>query len=122
MNTGSLDRIEEISLLLDFYGELLSEKQREYLRLYHEENCSLSEIADIFGVSRSGIYDGVRKAQAALRNYEDILGLVADYKKREDTLQKLRSAVGDIASSLSDRPELLEKLDGLKEIIKELDQ
>ncbi len=88
MDTDRIDKIEEISLLLDFYGGLISDKQREYLRLYHEENCSLSEIGEMLGVSRQGVYDGVRKAQNALRSYEKELGLIASYKKQGEELAR----------------------------------
>ncbi len=84
-----LENLEEISVLLDLYGSLLTATQREYLRLYHEENCSLQEIADEFGVSRQGVFDGVRKAQKALMGYEEKLHLLEHYRRSEEELAQL---------------------------------
>ena len=84
-----LEELEQISLLLDFYGCLLSDKQLEFLRLYHEENYSLQEIADEFGVSRQGVYDGVKKAQNALAGYESKLHLVERFRKSSAELDDL---------------------------------
>ncbi len=90
-----LENIEELSFLLDLYGDLLTERQREYLRLYHEENCSLQEIADEFGVSRQGVFDGVRKAQKALTGYEEKLHLLERFRRSEAELAKLLQDYAD---------------------------
>jgi predicted DNA-binding protein YlxM (UPF0122 family) len=65
-----------ISLLLDAYGELLTEKQRDFLRRYYEEDYSFGEIARDYSVSRQAIFDSVKHGEAALENYERVLGLV----------------------------------------------
>lgn len=84
-----LQKTEKISLLMDFYGELLSEKQRDFLRLYNEENYSLAEIAAEYGVSRQGVYDAVNKAQKALADFEAKLGFLAEYEERRAAVAKL---------------------------------
>ena len=84
-----LQKTEHISLLMDFYGALLSEKQRDFLRLYNEENCTLQEIAEEYGVSRQGVYDAVSKAQKALADYESKLGLLAEYGERKALIAEL---------------------------------
>lgn len=66
-----------VSLLLDAYGELLTEKQRGFLRRYYEEDFSFGEIARETNVSRQAIFDSVKHGEAALENYERVLGLVA---------------------------------------------
>ena len=71
----------EISVLYDFYGPLLSEKQQRFVELYHLENCSLTEIAEAVGVSKQAVSEGLKRAEKALANYEDKLGLVARWKK-----------------------------------------
>ena len=78
-----LEEVEEYSLLYDFYGQLLPEKQREFFRLYHEENLSYSEIAEQYGMSRQGAFDHVKKAEKALRSFEDKLGLLAEYRNNK---------------------------------------
>ena len=71
----------EISVLYDFYGPLLSEKQQRIADLYHNENCSLTEIAEIEGISKQAVSECLKRAEKALVNYEDKLGLVARWKK-----------------------------------------
>ncbi len=90
-----LENLEEVSFLLDLYGCLLTARQQEYLRLYHEENCSLQEIADEFGVSRQGVFDGVRKAQKALTGYEEKLHLLERYRRSEVEFTQLLKDYAD---------------------------
>ena len=70
----------EISILFDFYGPLLSDHQQEFVRLYHDENCSLTEIADEMGVSKQAVSSGLKAAEKKLKFYEEKLGLVARWK------------------------------------------
>ena len=60
------------SMLLDFYGELLTEKQRECCDLHYNEDLSLSEIAEQAGVSRQGVWDNIRRAEAAMQEMEEM--------------------------------------------------
>ena len=71
----------ETSVLYDFYGPLLSEKQQHFVELYHLENCSLTEIADIEGITKQAVSQNLKRAEKALINYEDKLGLVARWKR-----------------------------------------
>ena len=71
----------EISVLYDFYGPLLSENQQRFVELYHGENCSLTEIAEEAGVSKQAVSEGLKRAEKALRTYEEKLGLVARWKR-----------------------------------------
>ena len=65
-----------ISLLLDYYGGFLTERRRELLRMSADEDMSLSEIAEVAGVSRQGVRDSIVKAAAELEGFEQKLGLV----------------------------------------------
>lgn len=65
-----------LSLLLDAYGELLTEKQRKFLGHYYEEDLSFGEIATEYGVSRQAIFDSVKHGEEALERFEQVLGLV----------------------------------------------
>ncbi len=71
----------ELTYLLDFYGALLTDKQREMMRLRVEEDLSLSEIADGFAVSRQAVHDALRKAEKTLCDMEEKLHLVAKYRE-----------------------------------------
>ena len=64
-----------ISFLLDFYGEVLSDKQREILDLYYNEDLSLAEIAESNGLTRQGVRHVIKKAEDELLLLENKLGL-----------------------------------------------
>ena len=71
-----------ISLLLDFYGPLLTDKQRMSLQLHHEDDMSLGEIAEELGVSRQAVHDNLQRARDILNDYESKLHLVEQYEQR----------------------------------------
>ena len=83
-----IERVEYASMLYDFYGALLSESQNEVMALYHEDNLSLSEIAEDLGQSRQAVHYTLRKAEKALESYEEKLGLVASYKENQELAAK----------------------------------
>ena len=82
-------------LLLDFYGEVLSDNQREMMDLYYNEDFSLSEIADEVGITRQGVRDAVRRAEDTLDSLENKLGLIARF-------DRLRAQRAEIMTILSD--------------------
>ena len=77
--TESSDHVFEKNLLipclLDMYGELLTERKRELLDYYYEEDYSLSEISELTGISRQGVRDSLRKSAAELVEFESKLHL-----------------------------------------------
>jgi len=92
------------SMLLDFYGELLTEKQRECYDLHFNEDLSLSEIAEQSGISRQGVWDNIRRAEATLRELEEKTGLVRrvmelerELEETREELRRLRDGAGDPA-------------------------
>ena len=85
-----MEEIYERTLLFDFYGELLTEKQRECCDLHYNEDLSLSEIAEQCGISRQGVWDNIRRADAALEELEEKTGLVARVTALERELADLR--------------------------------
>ncbi len=62
-----------VAYLLDFYGDLLTEKQRESLDYYYNDDLSLGEIAAVHGISRQGVRDNIKRAEAILFEMEDKL-------------------------------------------------
>ncbi len=83
----------EMSLLFDFYGETLTEKQRELFDLYYNEDLSLAEIAEHAGITRQGVRDSIKRAEHALREMEEKLGLVARYGGTERYAEELMREV-----------------------------
>lgn len=72
-----LAKVVRVAALLDYYGELLTDRQRRFVELHFEEDLSFAEIADQFSVSRQAAHDAVKSAVAALENYEEKLKLLA---------------------------------------------
>ena len=84
-----MDKTLTMTMLLDFYGELLTEKQRRYFDMYHNEDLSLSEIAELEGISRQGVWDQIRRAEAALEEMEEKTGLIRRFEELRRTLEAL---------------------------------
>ena len=78
-----IERVEYASMLYDFYGSLLNEAQNEVMALYHEDDMSLSEIAEELGQSRQAVHYTLRKAEKALESFEEKLGLIKTYKSNQ---------------------------------------
>ena len=83
----------EMSLLFDFYGETLTEKQRELFDLYYNEDLSLAEIAEHASITRQGVRDSIKRAEHTLREMEEKLGLVARYGGTERCAEELMHEV-----------------------------
>ena len=96
-----LGTVEYASMLYDFYGALLSESQREVMALYHEDNLSLSEIAEELSQSRQAVHYSLKRAESALAEFEAKLGLVKTYRENQ--------ALADKALRLLEKPDLSEK-------------
>ena len=79
----------ELCLLFDFYGEMLTDKQRERFDLYYNEDLSLSEIAEHAGITRQGVRDAVVRAEHTLTALEDKLHLVSRYGKIDQHVEAL---------------------------------
>ena len=101
-----------IILLLDFYGPLLTDKQRMSLQLHHEDDMSLGEIAEELGVSRQAVHDNLQRARHILNDYESKLHLVAQYEAREQVINELKDTLpADVLSQLRVQ-QLLTQMEG----------
>ena len=83
------DRLKR-SMLLDYYGELLTPRQRECYELHYNDDLSLSEIAEQCGISRQGAWDNIRRASDALEEMEEKTGLIRRLNETEQHLRHLR--------------------------------
>ncbi len=75
-------------LAFDFYGNLLTEKMRDTMDMYLNDDMSLSEIADTENISRQGVHDTVRRAEKLLVGYEEKLGLVSRFKTAKTKVER----------------------------------
>ena len=82
----------ELSMLCDIYGSLLSDKQREAVELYCNEDYSLSEIAENTGISRQGVRDQIKHAESQLVTFEENLGLLKKSRYISEKLSELSDA------------------------------
>lgn len=79
----------EVSMQLDFYGQLLTERMREILDLHYTHDLSLAEIAENLGVSRQAVHDRMRQGIKLLAGYEARLGLVARFRSEKALVQEI---------------------------------
>lgn len=111
----------EMCLLFDFYGEMLTDKQKEVFDLYYNEDLSLAEISEHIGITRQGVRDSIVRAEHTLRDMEQRLGLVARYGKIDPLID---SMLGDahrlriINSNQLHNPEISRTLARLDENLK----
>ena len=87
----------EMVLLFDFYGEILTDKQKVFFDLYYNEDLSLGEIAENEGITRQGVHDVIHRAEITLGEMEEKLGLVARYGRIDEELSLVSEAASEIA-------------------------
>lgn len=88
-----MEKNYEVSLLLDFYGQLLKPSGRAAVDLYYNEDLSLSEIADQTGITRQGVRDSIKRSEQQLFEFEEKLGLFKRFVELENGLDEIyRSA------------------------------
>lgn len=94
----------EVSILLDYYKNLLSDKQKEYLVEHFEEDLSLTEIGKKYDVSRQAVYDNIKRGIKILRDYEEKIGF---YKRDKELKKELEDLKNNFSREKLD--EILEK-------------
>ena len=105
----------EIGYLLDFYGDVLSERKRTVLDYYYNDDLSLAEIAEEIGISRQGVRELIKKAGEELMFYEEKLGLAKRFQTLEEQTKQLIALIeqegvaGEVCSAAK---ELLETVGG----------
>ncbi len=106
-----------IPYLADLYGNVLSDRKRELLDYYYNEDYSLAEIAEITGISRQGIRESVKKSEAELRALEDSLHLAARIHALDEKRQELQKTL----AALLEAPDAAAVSDSLKQILEAID-
>lgn len=93
----------EVSLLLDFYGELLKPGVRQTIDLYYNDDLSLAEVAQQCGITRQGVRDSVKRGESLLFDFEKKLGLMRRFRELENGLDRIAALARDIAENSSDK-------------------
>ena len=108
-----------ISLLLDFYGDILSDRQNEMLNMYYNEDCSLAEIAQNFSISRQGVRSVLKKGENILKEMEEKLQLVSRFIKMRDVSSEVAVELENI-NSLINNDDISSKIHSIVNKIKEM--
>lgn len=90
------DKIAQTVLLFDFYGQLLTPKQVEIMNMHYNDDLSLSEISEHLSISRQGVHDSLKRAEHALSEYEEKLGLVKIFLEQKEKLDEVFFMLDDI--------------------------
>ena len=85
-----------MTMLFDFYGDLLTERQKEFYELYYDEDLSLSEIAENYGISRQGVRDVIVRAENYMTEIEDKTGLIKRFMQLQPHVEKITDAAEQI--------------------------
>jgi len=85
-----------MTMLFDFYGELLTERQKDFFSLYYNEDLSLSEIAENAGISRQGVRDVIVRAEGIMQEIEDKTGLIRRFEEMRTHLNRIALASSEI--------------------------
>ena len=96
-----MEDFAKTSMLFDIYGGLLTDKKKRVMEMYHEDDMSLSEIAEELEVSRAAVHDSLRSAERLLCSYEDELGILADYLQKERLADELRTYISEARDLLA---------------------
>lgn len=112
-----MEKFARMAMLYDFYGQLLTDKQREMMEMFYAHDLSLSEIAEEYRISRQAVYDLLKRTEKVLEGYEEKLSLVDKFEKQS---QKIID-IGELVSKVKETKNL-ELLNRVSEIIQEINE
>lgn len=100
----------EISYLLDFYGDVLTDKQRDVMEQYYNDDFSLSEIAENFGISRQGVRDAIKRGETTMLELEEKIGFAKRYRAMQEGLARLDHLTREIRFCNANRYDMSEEI------------
>ena len=107
-----------MAMLFDFYGDLLTERQREFYDLYYNEDLSLAEIAENYGISRQGVRDVIVRAEAAMSEIEEKTHIIRRFHQSRAAIAAIDAAADALLKAVDERSYGDAMLDGLARTIK----
>ena len=113
---ATMEKKVSLSWLLAFYGEMLTDNQREISRLYWEEDFSLAEIAQQFSISRQSVHDTVNRTEKQLENMEEKLGLLRRFQAMENGLRACEEELNQVSATKESK----HHLDSARQLIAQL--
>lgn len=114
-----LQEVYELSILYDFYGELLGDHKKQIFEDYVLNDLSLAEIADNAGISRQGVHDIIKRCTKALRDYEEKLHLVEKFDRTKQLVGEIRQ-ISEEMMEKKDLSRIQEIVDRSERILLEL--
>jgi hypothetical protein len=112
------------ALYFDFYGALLTEKQRDIFDLHYQQDLSFGEISEIRGVSREAVYDLLKRTEAALKFYESKLKLVKKYQLSREIIKEIAQKIEVLRKRVENDPrdrQMNEELGQAADLLQKLD-
>ena len=112
-----------MAMLYDFYGDLLTDRQKEFYDLYYNEDLSLAEIAENYGITRQGVRDVIVRAEAYLTEIEDKTGLIRRFHTMQDQLKEVAAcavqirAINDVRLNDRELEDLAQRIQSLTDIL-----
>ncbi len=108
-----------MAMLFDFYGDLLTDRQKEFYDLYYNEDLSLAEIAENYGISRQGVRDVIVRAEAAMTEIEDKTHIIRRFYQNQTAIAAIDQAADELLKAVDERSATDELLDRIGRTIKE---
>ncbi|AIS52550.1 DNA-binding protein [Thermoanaerobacter kivui] len=108
-----------MNLLYDFYGALLTDKQKEIFEMYYLNDYSLGEISELLNISRQGVYDTLKRAESSLKFFEEKLGLVKRHQEIMNKLQEIKKLIDRIKAQEAN-PEVVKIVEEIAQKLEEL--
>ncbi len=108
-----------MAMLFDFYGDLLTDRQKEFYDLYYNEDLSLAEIAENYGISRQGVRDVIVRAEAAMTEMEDKTHIIRRFHQMQKQIDAIDQAADRLLRMVDERSYRDESLDEIGRTIKE---
>ncbi|MDD3570802.1 MAG: YlxM family DNA-binding protein [Lachnospiraceae bacterium] len=115
-----MDEILRSTLLFDFYGELLTEKQKTIFELFHLNDFSLTEIGNELNISRQAVRDQIKRTEKILLDYEEKLKLVEKFAEQKASVKRIKALVEEIEKEHTLDNLEIDKIEEIKKIADEI--
>jgi predicted DNA-binding protein YlxM (UPF0122 family) len=107
--------ILRLTLLYDFYGELLTNKQKQVFEMHYQNDLSLSEIGEELSISRQAVRDQLKRTEKILIEYEEKLRLVERFQEHQRAVRNMKSILDELAIGETSK-EIKEAVSSMKQI------
>ncbi|HBV85806.1 putative DNA-binding protein [Desulfosporosinus sp.] len=115
-----MEKLAKRALLVDFYGPLLTEKQRNVWDLHYQQDLSLTEIAEVEHISRQAIHDLLKRTERILTEYEDKLGLVQRFWIEREKLMEVQTLLQELTEDDFSSPTACERHRKIRAMIEDI--